>query len=100
MRVNAKEIVEQKILYRKKGLVEIKVNQLDQKDKDFDEKLMRVVCDAREISFESEIVITIEGVVSKDFEDFLKSKIAELQSNENFRFFSFNFAESARTLEL
>ena len=100
MRVNTKEIVEQKILYTKRGFVDIKVNQLDQKDKDFDEKLMKVMNDAREVNIQSEVIINIEGVVSKDFEEFIKSKIAELQSNKDFRFFSFNFAESARTLEL
>lgn len=98
MKVTTKELVEQRVIYRNKNLVEVKISKLDEGNKDFIEKFEKMVFECQKINFYTQMVINISAGV--EFKELLKSKVADLQLNMNLASFEFSFIENASTLEL
>ncbi|EJT6612779.1 hypothetical protein [Clostridium perfringens] len=100
MKVTTKELVEQRVIYRNKNLVEVKISKLDEGNKDFIEKFEKMVFECQKINFYTQMVINISAGVGVEFKELLKSKVADLQLNMNLASFEFSFIENASTLEL
>ncbi|MDM0931007.1 hypothetical protein QTI80_04425 [Clostridium perfringens] len=99
MKVNTRNLMEQKIIYREKVFLDISFTKLDEIDKNFGDKLEKIFLEVYEKSSSPQIIFDLKNVGEK-FKESLKEKVRELQAKQKFVFYEFNFLEELSTLEL